>query len=453
MTKRLLSTILVVGAAATAVAQTMNIQSGQVTTAVSAEQAGEMTFANGGTELTVQGKTFNVSDITKMYIDENEVKDNTVSIVFEGTAARVVVAGNVAQHLTTTVDGAHVSIIQDADVTDEITYTLSGTSDDGSFTMDGELKATVVLDGVSLTSTRGAAIDIKNGKRITIIVNDETVNSFADAAGGAQKACFFVNGHAELEGSGTINLTGNAKHAYRSDEYTKLKKTFTGTINVVSAAADALHVGQYLEMNNGTITASNIAGDGIDVAITGDPDEEFDGQLFINGGTITATVTGDDVKALKSDSAMTITGGTLKLTATGAGSKAIGTKGSLTISGGTTEAHALGTVYHKDQADEAKPNAIKAAGVITVEGGEVYSVATNKAFNTDVASKGFIINGGTVMGIGGKESVTATGTQSITTAKSVKIAGGTTVTYGGVSYTVPASFSSASAYVVASTAQ
>lgn len=448
--KRLLAITGIACSAAVSFAQTMNVQTANVTTAFKAAQTGDMVYSAGGTELTVCGKTFMVSDITRIYIDDSEVADNTVSVSYAGTTAQVVMAGNIAQYMTATVDGAHVTLVQSADVVDEITYTLSGAATDGSFTMDGELKATVVLNGVSLTSGRGAAVDIENGKRIDIVVTDGTKNTFADYALGTQKACFFVNGHAEFSGGGTVSLTGNAKHAYRSDEYTKLKKTFTGTINVVKAAADGLHVEQYLEMNGGNVVVDNVAGDGVDVSATTNVADEFNGQVFINGGMLTATTAADDVKALKSEADMTISGGTLKLTATGAGSKAIGTKGALSVSGGRVEALALGGVYAEGTTSEAKPNAVKATGVITISGGEFYAVSKNKAFNTDVVSGGFVINGGKLMGVGAKASASVSGTQAAAYYKGVNISGGQTLTYDGISYTVPAGYSCSGAYVLVS---
>lgn len=433
----------------TATAQTMSIETSNVTTLMPAAQAGEMVWSNGGQTLTVGGASFDVADITRIAMTNEAVTDNTVNVVYNGSTAHVTMAGNVAQHLTTTVSGAHVTIVQDSYVTDEITYTLSGTSGAGSFTMDGELKATVVLNGVSLTSNVGAPIDIENGKRIDIVVNDGTVNTFSDAATGTQKACFFVNGHAEFSGAGTINITGNARHGYRSDEYTKLKESFTGTINVLQAAGDGMHVEQYLLMNNGNIVISNVTGDAIDIAMTNDATDEMNGQCFINGGTITATSTGDDVKTLKSDADMVITGGQLKLTATGAGSKAISTKGALTISGGVTEALSLGGIYNEGATDEAKPNAIKATGNLTISGGEVYVVAKNKAFNTDAQ---FYLNGGKVMGISDKANATvaaaSTATKKVYTNQTVNA--GATITRDGISYTVPTSYSCSKAVILVS---
>ena len=60
--------------------------------------------------------------------------DNSVTVSYNGTTATVTVDDNVAQYLTVTQSGAHVSIEQSSAVNDsigEITYTLTGTSPDG----------------------------------------------------------------------------------------------------------------------------------------------------------------------------------------------------------------------------------------------------------------------------------------------------------------------------------
>ena len=83
-----------------------------------------------------------------------------MSVEYSGNAATVRVAGNVAQYITPAVSGAHVSIVQSADVSDdtcgEITYALSGSSTDGEFTMTGSYKTTVELRGLTLTNPGGA---------------------------------------------------------------------------------------------------------------------------------------------------------------------------------------------------------------------------------------------------------------------------------------------------------
>lgn len=98
-----------------------------------------------GKQLTVMGKTLDLADITRMYVDQSDVEDNTVVVSYSGSVAKVVVAGNVAQYVQPTVSGANVELTQsDAvgdDVCGEITYVLSGSSTDGSFTLNGSYKA------------------------------------------------------------------------------------------------------------------------------------------------------------------------------------------------------------------------------------------------------------------------------------------------------------------------
>ncbi len=90
-------------------AQTLNVQVGDVTYQFPAAQTGDMTYSNG-TTLTIMGKEFAISDITGMVVDKSEVTDNQVTVSYNGTTAKVTVAGNVAQYLTPVVSGAHVSI-------------------------------------------------------------------------------------------------------------------------------------------------------------------------------------------------------------------------------------------------------------------------------------------------------------------------------------------------------
>jgi len=150
-----------------AVGQTLHVTMGSVTYQFPASQTGDMDFANGQT-LTIMGKTLTLSAIDAMTVDDTTVQDNTVNITYSGTSATVTVAGNVAQYVTPTVNEAHVSIEQTntSDVDgDEITYVLSGTTTNGSFSMDGSYKCTIALEGLTMTNPSGACLNITNGKR------------------------------------------------------------------------------------------------------------------------------------------------------------------------------------------------------------------------------------------------------------------------------------------------
>ena len=347
-----------------ATAQTLNVHVGSVTYQFPAAQCGEMTYSDG-TTLTILNKVFTLSDITGMMVDETEVSDGTIGVVYDGTSAKVTVAGNIAQYVEPSVSGAHVSIAQTSDLAEEITYTLSGTSADGEFYMSGSYKATVELNGLTLTNTTpvysGAAMHIQNGKRIKVKVVSGTTNTLSDAAGGSQKGCLYIKGHAEFAQKGTLNVTGNVKHGIKTGEYMTLKNA---TINVLGAVGDGINCGQYFQMTSGAITISSTGDDGIqcdiDDTTTGSTgeivadetagieahDDEDSGNVYLEGGSITVNITADAAKGIKSEGDFRITDGTITVTTSGGGvwdsskvktkaSACLGADGNMTISGGT----------------------------------------------------------------------------------------------------------------------
>ena len=202
---------------------------------------------------------------------ESSLEDNSVTVVYDGSSATVTVADNVAGYLTVTQSGAHVSIAQSSDLASEITYTLSGSSTDGEFYMSGSYKATIELNGLTLTNTTpvysGAAIHIQNSKRINVKVVTGTTNTLIDAASGSQKGCLYVKGHAEFKQKGTLNVVGNVKHGIKAGEYISIKNA---TINVTSAVGDGISCNQYFLMESGTVNISGTDDDGIQCDLDGD---------------------------------------------------------------------------------------------------------------------------------------------------------------------------------------
>jgi len=418
-------------------AQTLNVQVGQVKYQFPAEQAGEMTYAEG-TTLDIMNKVFTLADVETMYVDESVVKDNTVAVVYNGQTAAITVAGNVAQYLTITTTGAHVNIEQSSDLAEEITYTLSGSSDDGECYISGSYKATVELNGLTLTNKTpvksGAAVHIQNSKRIKVKVMDGTTNTLVDCASGSQKGAFYVKGHPEFSKSGVLNVVGNLKHAIKSGEYIELKEA---TLNVTSAQGDGINCAQYFLMKSGNVNINNVTDDGIqcdiedtEVGSTGETEDHEDedsgniyleggqitintagiaakgvkseGDLIVKGGKIAITTTGngkwdeEDLKTkaaacLGSDAKVVISGGTLTLTSTGAGGKGINCDAAFELSGGEVTIVTKGALYYHNGTTEntnytgntdnvnsdyySSSKGVKADGAITISGGKI-SVAT-----------------------------------------------------------------------------
>lgn len=347
--KRALLSIIAAVVTMAAAAQTLNVEVGSVVYQFPAAQAGQMTYADG-TTLTIVNKVYPLAEISRMYVDDTEVEDNTVSVEYSGNAATVRVAGNVAQYITPAVSGAHVSIVQSADVSDdtcgEITYALSGSSTDAEFTMTGSYKTTVELRGLTLTNPGGAALNIQDGKRVALSVKNGTTNTLTDGAGGQQKAALYVKGHLELKGKGTLNVYGKAAHGIFAKEYMQLKNA---TVNVLEAVKDGVNCNQYFLMESGALTIKGVGDDGLQVSfqeeVASDRDTDDTGFFTLQNGTLDITLKADGAKGVKADSTVVIQGGTLSVTQTG------------------------GIVV--DGEDLSYPTSIKAGGDILISGGTI----------------------------------------------------------------------------------
>jgi hypothetical protein len=310
-------------------AQTLNVVVGDVTYQFPAAQAGDMTYTDG-TSLTICNRTFVISDITNIYVDNAAVTSNEVAVSYSGASAQVTVAGNVAQYVTPTVSGAHVSIAQsntDAVDDDEITYVLTGSSSDGEFDLSGSYKCTVSLAGVTLTNPNGSAINIANKKRIQISAKRGTENTFADSADGEQKACIYSRGQIQLQGNGTLNVVGNTKHAIKSASYISVKNL---TLNITSAVADGISCEEYFQMKSGTVTINGVGDDGIqcdideeqtgEIVATDEVDaheDEDGGNVYLEGGMLTITAMATASKGIKADGTVNVSDGTYILNANG----------------------------------------------------------------------------------------------------------------------------------------
>ena len=416
----------------------------------------------GGSTLTIAGDVFTISDITGVEVvssQEAGVEANTVNIVYNGSTATVTMADNVSSYVTAEVSGAHVSITQtntEASDGDEITYVLSGSTTDGSLTLDGSYKCTLSLAGVTMTNPSGAAINITNKKRIQLSVKNGTENTLTDGSDGSQKACIYSKGQLQLQGKGTLNVAGNTKHAIKSGDYITVKNL---TLNITKAVGDGISCEEYFQMKSGTVSISGTGDDGIQCDLGGetstgettDHDDEDSGNVYLEGGTLNVTVTAAAAKGIKADGDMkisdgtitvkttgggvwdsddkktkassclsadgnmTISGGTLNLTSTGAGGKGINVDGAFTATGGTTtiktsgnavvasSSGSISTVTSSQQLDrydsdyKSSPKGIKTDGAITISDKAVISVTTTGAGGEGIESKTNInITGGQV---------------------------------------------------------
>ena len=476
----------------TAHAQTLNVNMGDVTYMFPSSQTGDMLYDNGS-QLTICGKAFAVSEITSMTIDESTVTDNTVSVTYSGQGAKVCISGNLAQYITPKVVGAHVALVSSPTLQQQVVYTLSGSTSDGSFYMSGEYACKVVLNGVTINNPDSAAINLQDGKNIDVELAAGTSSQLSDGlttvtddGSDGHKAAFYVEGHTSWTGSGSLSIDGNVRHGYFSDEYT-LFNSGLGNVTVNKAVVDGFHVNQYFQMQGGTLAITS-EGDGIDVGAK-KTDKENNGDMMLEGGKLTVVSTGDATKALKCDNNLTVSGaevtastsgsaiydssaadlssnaaakcdgtftmssGVLNLTSTGAGGKGINATGEIVVSGGTMTVVTTGGVYEYNSSLDSKPHGVKSDGNITLSGGTILVCASSDsgtAFKTDY---NVLTNGATMMGVGGKATTgSASSTHGSKKYSNVKVTGGSTLSYDGVSFVIPSIYNNSSAKVIVSSA-
>ncbi len=380
--KKLLSIALLAMIATTAAAQKyMRIWQGGESTRIALQ---DITYQNGGASFTAAGTTYSTSQVDSITIVKH------ITVTFSGNTASVDMGNAGTADVTYTANGANV-VMTNTNEKEEMEVELKGTSNSGSFTYYCTYKCKIHLNGLSLTSTTGAALDIQDGKRIDLILTDGTDNTLVDAAGGEQKAALYCKGHMEVSGTGNLTVTGNNRHAIATNEYMLIKKN-TGTITVTKAVSDAMHIEQYFQMNGGTVNLSGMGGDGIQAELKNNPDEELNGQILIKGGSINIDVTADDTKGIKSDDLITISGGTFVINAKGAGSKGISAGTNMIINeddaATTMTIAATGGVYEDPETDDtSKCMGIKVTKDLTISAGTITIT------NTGRKSKGIKVDG------------------------------------------------------------
>ena len=321
---------------------------------------------------------------------ENYSPKNRVTVTYDG--AKATVSGTVSG-VTARVNGAHVLVTSSKK---NIAYTLKGATSDGSFKLYSTNKTQVTLEGVSITNPTGAAINIQSGKTMLIELVDGTTNTLVDgtsytmATGEDQKGTFFSEGQLVFSGDGTLDVKSNYGHGIVSDDYIRVRSgnitvnsvrdgintndrfvMYGGTV-AVTALQDGLDVGKgYIEIGGGKLTV-NAVDEGITASYEGDDAGNIDPlitpYIYIKGGLVKVSTTGDKGHALRAMSAFTMSGGIVQATVKGAGSKALLSEGDMSLAGGKVTAFTEGgALYELDVKDLSSSAAIRSKGTLKIE--------------------------------------------------------------------------------------
>ena len=293
-------------------------------------------------------------------IPEDAIK--VISITYNDGS--VTVSGDDANYVT--VNGADVTVTSEID---SLLLILSGTTTDGSLLVNRQKKYGIKLNGVSINNVDGSAINNQGSKYLYLEVADGTTNTLTDGTTYTeqvydQKGAFFSEGEVYLYGTGTLNVTGNCRHAIACDDFIVIDDNVT--LKVESPSGTGIKVNDGLWINNGTI----------DIKVTADAARGIrcDSVVVINGGNTTIATIGHCVydsqtadyssaACIKCDYPFTMTGGSLTMTSEGDGGKGINCTRDIIFKGGTLVATTNGDNTY------GKPKAIKSDTGIFVSGG------------------------------------------------------------------------------------
>ena len=384
------------------------------------EPSGNTPSGNGSSAITGELTTFDIAldkttaeptDVADAYFpDEEDILENNeftteIAIDLSNPVAKT------ENGVEITVNGGHITANHGD--TKKICYVLSGSTDNGSFTVAGNKKYAVELNGVSITNPDSAALNLLSGKRAYIILAEGTTNTLEDGAGGSQKGALYCKGKLLFNGSGQLSVTGNTGNGIHSADYIVFREG--NNIYVKSTAKHGIKANDGVFINGGILN--------VEVSATAAKGINCESHIIVNGGRTTVLTTGDgtydtdDQEAkgaagIKADSTFTINAGELYLKSTGSGGKGINADGDATFNGGRVMIVTEGGQF-SGNGDTSSPKGIKVDGDLTIKGGKIW-VRTSGENGEGIETKSALnITGGEVASYAYDDAINSKGDMTI----------------------------------------
>jgi len=352
----------------------------------------------------------------------------TVTVTYSSSSATVSIgSGLTASEFSQSVSGAGVTITYSG--TDNVIYKLTGTTSDGYFKLYSSKKQEILLDGVSITNSNGAAINNQSKKRTFVVLSG--TNKLADGGSYSntpstedEKAAFFSEGQLIFSGSGSLSVTASGKAGITSDDYVRF---LGGTIDVTTSSGHGVRGKDAIIVTDGTIDVN------VTSAATGKKGFSSDTLVYFAGGTTTitnaasaGTVDGEltGCAGIKADLRFEIVGGTLNITSTGTGSKGINCDNVGYFTGGTVNITVTGSNYGNSSNQGGGPGNGWGGG-----GSRPRSVDDGtKSSDTSISSKGLKFDGNIYFN-GADVTVKCSNHEGIESKATITVNGGSVYSY------------------------
>ena len=265
---------------------------------------------------------------------------------------------------------------QTVTITQEGTYQIAGTLDDGALIVEsGEnAKITLVLGGVSIKNTTGAASQIGTADDVTIELEEGTTNVLQsgekvdiaaateseEASGGALQSKTDL----KIKGKGSLTVLGYLNNGIHCTKDLKIKN---GNISV-TALGHGIKGKKSVTVSGGTVTVTS----GKDGITSDETENEEKGFVTIEGGEIIITSAGDGVSA---ETTLTVTGGVISIISGGGSANA--QQKTDNMRGWWDFDNSAG------DDDNASCKGLKAGKALVISGGSITIDAQDDALHTD----------------------------------------------------------------------
>lgn len=225
--------------------------------------------------------------------------------------------GSTSTDASVLIDGQTVTITQEG------TYQIAGMLDDGALIVESDenAKVTLVLGGMSIKNSTGAAIQINTADDVTIELAEGTTNVLQsgeevdiatateseEASGGALQSKVDL----KIKGKGSLTVLGYLNNGIHCTKDLKIKN---GNISV-TALGHGIKGKKSVTVSGGTVTVTS----GKDGITSDETENENKGFVTIEGGEIIITSAGDGVSA---ETTLTVTDGVISIISGGGSANA-----------------------------------------------------------------------------------------------------------------------------------
>lgn len=342
----------------------------------------------------------------EMFSDRDRKTDydasRAVTIQLNGTSAQ-------ADSDSVRISGTTVSI------TEEATYMISGTLNDGMLVVNAKdtAKIQLVFNGVSITSGTSAALYVLEADKVFVTLADGTENTLANGGDFVAiddnniDAALFSKQDLTLNGGGSLTVTSPAGHGI----VCKDDLVITGGSYTVHSASHGLDANDSVRIDEATLTIDA----GKDAIHSENDEDTSKGFIYIAGGTVKAEAEGDGIAA---GAYLQVEGGTIDLLV-GGGSEN-GTKehsdgfgnfmGGGGFGGGRPGRRSTG-VQTAASTGSSSMKGLKAAANLRISDGNITIDSADDAIHSDAS---LTIRGGTLTLASGDDAVHAEDTLTVT---------------------------------------